>query len=408
MEDGVFGGWLKRDGEPVRAGDPLFTLEGEKATQDVEAIDDGTLSIRANAPAAGDRVLVGAVIGYLLRTGESAPTGREGEPPGEPDANPARTAPDRRHDPSGARAVTRPPGITKSLLVARPSSSPLARRMAKEHGIDWTQLRGSGITGRIRKVDVLEAVRARQSQVQPHLPRSVGDDVPVRLLPVSPTRRIIAERMTESCRTTAPVTLSTTVNATNLVGLRRQFKAAEPDGVVVPSFTDFVVKLTAIALRDHPLLNARWGDGDTPILVSEEAHIGIAVDTEAGLLVPVIHGAAELGIRAVASRSRELIRRARERQLRPADMQGGTFTITNLGAFGIEMFTPIINLPECAILGIGKIERRPVMEGDKVVAQEQMSLSLTFDHRIVDGAPAARFLQQLCRTIENPSPWLMP
>jgi pyruvate dehydrogenase E2 component (dihydrolipoamide acetyltransferase) len=212
--------------------------------------------------------------------------------------------------------------------------------------------------------------------------------------------------MAESCRTTAPVTLSTTVNATNLVGLRRQFKATEPDGVDVPSFTDFVVKLTAIALRDHPLLNARWGDGDTPIIVSGEAHIGIAVDTEAGLLVPVIHGAAELGIRAVASRSRELIRRARERQLRPADM-GGTFTITNLGAFGIEMFTPIINLPECAILGIGKIERRPVMEGDKVVGQELMSLSLTFDHRIVDGAPAARFLQQLTRLIENPSPWLM-
>jgi pyruvate dehydrogenase E2 component (dihydrolipoamide acetyltransferase) len=201
--------------------------------------------------------------------------------------------------------------------------------------------------------------------------------------------------------------LSTTVNATNLVGLRRQFKSAEPDGVEVPSFTDFVVKLTAIALRDHPLLNARWGDGNTAVIVSGDAHIGIAVDTEPGLVVPVIHGAGELGIRAIAARSRELIRRARQRQLRPADVQGGTFTVTNLGAFGIEMFTPIINLPECAILGIGKIERRPVMEGDKVIGQEQMCLSLTFDHRIVDGAPAARFLQQLTRLLENPSPWLM-
>jgi len=389
MDEGVFVGWLKHDGEPVRAGDPLFSLEGEKATQDVEAIDDGTLSIPSNAPVAGAKVVVGAVIGYLLRAGESAPRGLVAtEHPFEP------TISHSQPSQSGSR-------------VARLSSSPLARRLAREHGIDWTQLRGSGITGRIRKVDVLEAVRARQRQVQPQLSRSDGAAAPVRLLPVSPTRRTIAERMTESCRTTAPVTLSTTVNATNLVGLRRQFQAAEPDGVEVPSFTDFVVKLTAIALRDHPLLNARWGDGDTPIIVSGEAHIGIAVDTEAGLLVPVIHGAAELGIRAVASRSRELIRRARERQLRPADMQGGTFTITNLGAFGIEMFTPIINLPECAILGIGKIERRPVMEGDKVVGQEQMCLSLTFDHRIVDGAPAARFLQQLTRLIENPSPWLM-
>jgi pyruvate dehydrogenase E2 component (dihydrolipoamide acetyltransferase) len=213
--------------------------------------------------------------------------------------------------------------------------------------------------------------------------------------------------MIESCRTTAPVTLSTTIDATNLVGLRRQFKAVESDGVTVPSFTDFVVKLIAIALRDHPLLNARWEDGDDAIIVSGEANIGIAVDTEAGLLVPVIHRAGELGIQEVASRSRELIRSARERQLRPSDMQGGTFTVTNLGAFGVEMFSPIINVPECAILGIGKIERRPVMDGEKVVGQERLFLSLTFDHRIVDGAPAARFLQQVARLIENPSPWLM-
>jgi pyruvate dehydrogenase E2 component (dihydrolipoamide acetyltransferase) len=385
MEEGVFAGWLKHDGEPVRAGDPLFSLEGEKATQDVEAIDDGMLNIPSNAPVAGQKVVVGAVIGYLVQDGESA----------------SRTLPakERASEPTISRI--QPLGSTPRS--GRPSSSPLARRVAREHGIDWTQLRGSGITGRVRKVDVLAAVRARQSPVH----TDSGGDVPVRVLPVSPTRRLIAERMTASCRTTAPVTLSTTVDATNLVGLRRQFRSVEAVGVAVPSFTDFVVKLTAIALRDHPLLNARWGDGKTPVIVAGEANIGIAVDTEAGLIVPVIHGAAELAIRAVASRSRELIGRARQRQLRPADMQGGTFTVTNLGAFGIENFTPIINLPECAILGIGKIERRPVMEADKVVGQERMSLSLTFDHRIVDGAPAARFLQQLTRLIENPSPWLM-
>lgn len=385
MEEGVFAGWLKQDGEPVRAGDPLFSLEGEKATQDVEAIDDGTLSIPADAPIAGAKVVVGAVIGYLLHDGESA----------------AQTLIATEH--ASEPTISRIQPVESSPRSGRPSSSPLARRVAREHGIDWTRLRGSGITGRVRKADVLAAVRARRSPVH----TDSGDDVPVQAFPVSPTRRLIAERMTASCRTTAPVTLSTTVDATNLVGLRRQFKSVEADGVAVPSFTDFVVKLTAVALRDHPLLNARWGDGNTPIIVAGEAHIGIAVDTEAGLVVPVIHGAAELGIRAVAARSRELIRRGRERQLRPADIEGGTFTVTNLGAFGIEMFTPIINLPECAILGIGKIERRPVMVADKVVGQERMSLSLTFDHRIVDGAPAARFLQQLTRIIENPSPWLM-
>ncbi len=154
-------------------------------------------------------------------------------------------------------------------------------------------------------------------------------------------------------------------------------------------------------------MNAQWAGGDAPIILSEDAHIGIAVDTEAGLLVPVIHRARELGIRAIASRSRELIQRARVGQLRPAEMQGGTFTVTNLGAFGIDTFTPIINFPECAILGIGTIERKPVMEGETVVGQDRIGLSLTFDHRIVDGAPAARFLRQLARLIENPSPWLM-
>ena len=283
MDEGIFAGWLKHDGEPIHAGDPLFSLEGEKATQDVEAIDEGTLSIPSNAPVAGEKVAVGTVVGYLLRAGESIPR-REGQTSSEPNASPVRTVP-------------RPPGIAKNHLSAKPTSSPLARRVAREHGIDWTQLRGSGITGRIRKVDVLEAVRARQSQVRPHSPHSV-----------SPTRRIIAERMIESCRTTAPVTLSTTIDATHLVGLRRQFKAVEADGVTVPSFTDFVVKLSAIALRAHPLLKRAWEDGDAAIIVSEEANIGIAVDTEAGLLVPVIHRASELGIQEVALRSRDLIR----------------------------------------------------------------------------------------------------
>ena len=204
------------------------------------------------------------------------------------------------------------------------------------------------------------------------------------------------------------MTLTTTADVTNVVALRQQFKAAAQPGFQVPSFLDFTVKLTALALRDHPTLNAHWPDGADHISVPESAHIGIAVDTEAGLLVPVIHDAAALGIQQIAALSGELVRRAREGRLRSTDMQGGTFTITNLGGFGIETFTPIINPPECAILGMGKIERRAVMEGDRVVGRDRMYLSLTFDHRIVDGAPAARFLQRLVQLLENPAPWLMP
>jgi len=395
MEEGVFVGWLKSDGESVRVGDPLFSLEGEKAAQDVESVDEGTLRIPPDAPAPGQTVPVGAIIGYLLQTGESAlPTPTANGPENVPKTELAKPVHSNNAMPGSK--------------VEKPRSSPLARRIAREHGIDWTRLVGSGRSGRIRRVDVLEAVRISQAAAQAAPSISVkGNGAPARAVTVSTTRKTIAGRMVESLRTTAPVTLTTTVDATNLVGLRRQFKAAESNDLEVPSYNDFLVKLCALALRDHPHLNARWRPGDAQIIIPDEINIGLAVDTDAGLLVPVIQGPTDLGIRAIASRSRELIQLAREGRLRPADMQGGTFTITNLGAFGIETFTPIINLPECAVLGVGKIERRPVMDGDQVIGREHVFLSLTFDHRVVDGAPAARFLQHLSRLIENPSPWLM-
>ena len=287
----------------------------------------------------------------------------------------------------------------------RPRSSPLARRVARELGVDWSRLEGSGCTGRIRKVDVLAAARARSDHAPALAPTIDAATIPGRSVRIGPTRRTIAARMVESCQTTAPVTLNTTVDATNLVNLRAQFKAASPPGRERPGYTEFVVKLTAMALKDHPMLHARW-DGDQ-LVIPEEPHIGIAVDTEEGLLVPVIRGAAGLGLGEIVVRARDLVRRARERRLRAEEMQGGTFTITNLGAFGVETFTPIINLPECAVLGMGRIVREPVMAGDQVVARDRMRLSLTFDHRIVDGAPAARFLQSLARLIENPGPSLI-
>ena len=381
MDEGVFAGWLKADGALVRSGDPLFSLEGEKATQDVESIDAGVLRLTAGAPNVGDTVAVGSVIGYLIEGGEVftlldihspsllTPTIISTNGPSQPE----------------------PPRNDASPRL-RPRSSPLARRIARELGVDWTRLQGGGRGGRVRKADVLAAARA----VQPGPGRSIA---------VSSARKTIAARLVESQRTTAPVTLTTTVDASNLVGLRQQFKAADPSGQDVPGVTDLLVKLSALALRDHPLLHARWGLDRLD--VPDEANVGIAVDTDAGLIVPVIAGAAGLGLRAIAARSRELILRARAGGLRSGDLQGATFTVSNLGAFGIEAFTPIINPPECAVLGVGRIERRPVMDGDRVIGRERMFLSLTFDHRIVDGAPAARFLQHLSKLIENPGPWLI-
>ena len=209
--------------------------------------------------------------------------------------------------------------------------------------------------------------------------------------------------MLASRNATAPVTLTSIVDATNLVNLREQFKSVADSPV--PTFTDFFIKLCGAALHQHPMLAARWTDDG--IRPAQRIDIGFAVDTDAGLLVPVIRDVPSFNLRQVADHSREVIERARSGRLATRDMEGGCFTITNLGAFGIDAFTPIINYPECAILGIGRIERRPAMDGDRVVGREQVTLSLTFDHRIVDGAPAARFLQTLANLVANPGPGIL-
>jgi pyruvate dehydrogenase E2 component (dihydrolipoamide acetyltransferase) len=383
MDEGVFLGWLRASGEPVRAGDPIFSLEGEKAAQEVEADEDGVLWIDPDGPRPGAVVAVGAVVGAILRPGEGPPTSRPAPMPAEAAAAVA-PAPSWV---AASNARVRDPG--------RPRSSPLARRIARELGLDWTTLRGSGRDGRVRKADVLAAA----SSPRPAAPAAS----PARSIPVGPRRRAIAARMVESRQATAPVTLTTTVDASNLVNLRDQFRAAGPDPV--PAYTDFLARLAALALRDHPLLNARWA-GDR-IELADGVHVGLAVDAEAGLVVPVIRDADALGLRALAARSRDLIARARAGTLKADEARGGTFTITNLGGFGIETFTPLINPPECAILGLGRIAREPVVVGERVEPRPRLPLSLTFDHRVVDGAPAARFLQDLGRRIENPGPWLL-
>jgi pyruvate dehydrogenase E2 component (dihydrolipoamide acetyltransferase) len=392
MDEGTFVGWLKSDGDHVSPGEPLFSLEGDKATQDVESLETGVLRIPANGPTDGEKIAVGTLIGYLVAPGETAPfeaagTGRtsaervaiprDSEAPSEPAKAIARTE-------------TRPPAMKQRI-------SPRARRVAHELDVDTVGLEGSGRDRRIVERDIRSAA-ARAKNAPPAGSHDFA---------VTPIRRTIAERLVQSVQTTAGVTVSTTVDATNLVNLRQQFKAVAGIGETVSiAFTDIVVKLTALALEKHPLLNARW-NGDK-IVVSSNINVGIAVDTEAGLLVPVIRDVPRLTLRQLAARSRELIDRARLGALSAAEMQGGTFTVTNLGPMGIEMFTPLINLPECAILGLGRIQKQVVVDDKQFVARDRMMLSLTFDHRIVDGAPAARFLQSLSLLIENPSPWLLP
>jgi pyruvate dehydrogenase E2 component (dihydrolipoamide acetyltransferase) len=223
--------------------------------------------------------------------------------------------------------------------------------------------------------------------------------------PIAHIRRVIARRMAESARTTAAVTLTTEADATELVALRDKLKASlTPRGMTAPTYDDLMIKLTAVALGEHPLLNASWQGEET--VVQADVHVGAAVDTEAGLLVPVIRNAPARSLGQIAVESAALAEKARMRKLGPDDLQGGTFTITNLGMYGVDAFTPIINLPQCAILGVGRIISKPAVHNDQVVPRKMMALSLTFDHRAVDGGPAARFLNTVREYVEQPYLWL--
>jgi pyruvate dehydrogenase E2 component (dihydrolipoamide acetyltransferase) len=422
MEQGTFLGWKKKDGDFVRAGEVLFELEGEKAAQEIESLDSGILRIPPNAPREGALVPVGVLLGYLVAEGEalpvevaapsvnslavSPPAAKAAEAPAtkrlQPVASPAARRLAREMGVNvnsaltgnGGRVTT---GDVRSLRQSPPprsetriTSSPRARRVAKELGVDWKSLAGSGKSGRIRECDVRAA--ASSSTL------SGG-----KRIPISSRRRTIAARMTASIQQTAPVTLTTRADATNLVNLRNQFKTA--GGEVIPSYTDILVKLTAAALEQHPHMAARWEE--THLATPAGIHIGIAVDAEEGLIVPVIRDVPSLSLLQLAARSRKLVESARSNKLKAGDLQGGVFTLTNLGAFGIDAFTPIINLPETAILGIGCIRREPAVVDNQIVPRDQVTLSLTFDHRIVDGAPAARFLQAIRLAVENPSAWLL-
>ncbi len=360
MEEGKFVAWLKRDGDAVSAGEPLFTLEGEKATQDVESIAGGVLRIPRDGPEAGEVLGVGAIIGWITAPGERMPERPREVQPASPapsiSAPPLSPSPSaRRDDVSGVR-----------LGRTRVAISPRALRLAAEHGVEWTQLRGSGSTGRIRAKDILQAAQGKAG-------------------PLSSVRRAIAERLSFAAERVVPVTLMKEVEAAELVRWRETRLAT--DGPA-PSITDIFVRLVAGALEEHGALNAVWA-GDR-LATSEAVHIAIAVDTDRGLLAPVLRDTQKLALGEIAKQTRDLIDRARAGRLRADELEGGTFTITNLGSLGIDAFTPVVNFPQVAILGLGRIRRT-------------LWLSLTFDHRALDGAPAARFLSTLEQHLADPS-----
>ena len=219
-------------------------------------------------------------------------------------------------------------------------------------------------------------------------------------MPISGIRAIISERMSAGAQTTAPVTLMTEVDASRLVEMREGFKKSPLAGDIVPGYNDMLALIAGRALQEQPNMNARLANNQIELL--PYINVGVAVDTDRGLLVPVVRDVQIKGLTHIAADFRALMKRAREGQSLPDDLSGGTFTITNLGMFDIDAFTPIINLPECAILGVGRIVEKPVVRNGQITVSKMMALSLTFDHRLNDGAPAARFLQRIKQLIEQP------
>ena len=460
MEEGVFAGWLKQPGDVVHAGDPLFMLEGEKATQEIESIGEGVLHLAPDAPAAGQTVLVGRAIGQLCAVGETpvwnaapaaAPVAAAPAAAIAPAAHPVATAPSPRapdrepqqRQPSRPSAgaptlipLTASPTVRRlarqlgidlsrvepawpggraaehdvvlaavgaSAVAAAPGgrvvATPRARRLARERGVDLATIRGSGARGRVRERDVPTIAR-RIAPPTGRSPSPASGAVPAGAIPVTATRRTIARQMVKSRQETVPVTLTAWADATALLAERARLKEAH--GSAAASLNDILLKLVADLLVVHPLLASRWEETHLVPPAADTIDIGLAVDAPSGLVVPVVRDVGRSSLADVARQSRDLIERARTGRLAVAEMQGGVFTLTSLGSFGIEFFNPVINWPESAILGLGAIRQQPVplLAGQGgFVFQPQLPLSLTFDHRVVDGAPAARFLGELVRRI---------
>jgi pyruvate dehydrogenase E2 component (dihydrolipoamide acetyltransferase) len=309
--------------------------------------------------------------------------------------------------PTGGRGIRVVERDVRAYLAAQPRATPVARRVAEAAGLDLRAVAGTGVTGRILKEDVMHAARtvppvpappgphgeAGAGQVQAGAPPG---PVAREVIPVTGVRRIIAERMAASLHTTAQVTLTTEADATELVAWREFFKE---NGLNL-SYNDLLIKIVARALREYPYMNATLVGEEIYLL--ETINIGLAVDTARGLLVPVVRDADKKGLAEIAEETAGLAERAQTGKSLPDELTGGTFTITNLGMYDIDAFTPIINLPECALLGVGRIAEVPVVHEGQVCIRKRMVLSLSFDHRLVDGAPAARFLRRVKELIEKP------
>ena len=450
MEEGKILQWLKQEGDAVKKGEMLAEVETDKVNIEIEAFSAGVL--RKILVPAGSVAPIGAPIALIGSADEPLPD----EYGGNGTLNRATTIPPAESDvvtqgsvasqngvaaqedvaaqliaPGGGRDQSAPTGaINRATTTLAPPQgrifiSPIARRLASEHQLDYRAIRGSGPNGRIIRMDVEAALRVQApatSIVPPAIteePTPVGTQfiastpapVPVSLaaetedvieIPLSNMRRTIARRLTQSMQSAPHFYVTSVIDTTKLGALRQQindYTAKDPSPVKV-SFNDLIVKAAALALVRMPRVNVSFAEDK--ILQKRQVNIGIAVALEEGLIVPVLHDADKRGLLDIARESRRLAEAARENKLRPEDFSGGTFTVSNLGMFDVESFTAVINPPESAILAVGSIAPTPVVVEGQVVVRDHMKVTLSSDHRALDGAIAARFLQEIKRLLEEP------
>jgi pyruvate dehydrogenase E2 component (dihydrolipoamide acetyltransferase) len=391
MVDGTIVSWLRADGDELSVGDEFVEIETDKAIMPFQAEHAGTLKIVARE---GESIAVGAVIGYIGDR-ESEPEAPEPEAPARDTASAASTA---------AAALAAPPaspqaaggGTTLLIQNGRVKASPLARRIAASLGVALEALSGSGPGGRIVKRDVQAAAGSQQQPVAiVAAPAGRGS---VERRPLTTTQGVIARRMVEAKASVPEFTVTVTVDMEKTVALRAELNELEPDRKV--SLGDFVLKACARALKEHPVVNSSFVDG--ALEQPSRVNIGVAVAAPGSLLVPTLYDADTKSIGQIGEETRELATRARAGQLTPAEMSNATFTVSNLGMFGVSHFTAVINPPQAAILAVGAVEQQVVAHKDGFAARQRMSLTLTADHRVIYGADAAAFLASVRDGLENP------
>lgn len=391
MEEGVIVAWHKNVGDKVVPGDVLAEVETDKATMDLESFHDGYLLYIGvkEGPVPVDGVL--AVIG---KQGEDYKSLLEATSAGTNGNGKSESAVKEPVKPESSQKQSAEP--TAQQVGDRIKASPLAKSLAKETGVDLTQVSGSGDQGRIVKKDVEAAVRSVSRSSASTIRHTDGgyEDIPL-----SQMRKTIARRLAESKYSAPHFYLTMELDMSQAVEDRKRINTQLEEDARV-SFNDMIVKACALALLRHPAVNASWTD--QAIRRHHDVHIGVAVAVEEGLLVPVIRHADRKSLSAIHTEVGELAQRAKSRKLQPEEMQGNTFTISNLGMFGIEEFTAIINPPDACILAVGAIVEKPVVREGKVTTAHLMKVTLSCDHRLVDGATGARFLNTVKQLLESP------